>query len=106
MPTLTLDYIYNHIASPETIDLAVIFQKSLYGYLYLKGHGFKPHQYGSYLDASASNNTTLKAKILPDEMRWNWQHKKIAIKEKNKALLDEAQTYYVPIISYPFENID
>lgn len=41
MPVKTLEYIYNNIVKPEEVDLAVMFQKDIAGYLGLKKVGFK-----------------------------------------------------------------
>ncbi len=103
-PTLTLDYIYQHIAEPAKIDLAVLYQKSVYGYLHIKQRGFQPYQYGNYLDPSMVKSG-LKQWLLKTEIGWNLQKLRISRTEAQRSLLDEAYAYYSNALKLPKDRV-
>ncbi|MBI3240803.1 MAG: hypothetical protein HYZ49_00715 [Chloroflexi bacterium] len=104
-PFLTLDYIYNHIAPPEAIDLAVVFQKTIYGYLHLKKHGFKSFQYGYYLRDATLNGKSLKERLKQTDLGWSLGLIKIAATENDKSLQKEAHRYFTRSLKLPPEKV-
>ena len=65
-PTLTLNYIYENICTPDKIDSVTLFQESIMGYLFLKKHDFKSFQYGYYLSPELKNGGMFSR----SELKW------------------------------------
>ncbi|HEY3323856.1 MAG TPA: carbamoyltransferase C-terminal domain-containing protein [Planctomycetota bacterium] len=103
-PAQTLDYIYRHLVPPEKIDLAVLFQESVYGYLFLRRYGFKAFQYGFYLDPSLLVSG-LKARFLDTDVGWRLWKIRVQTNEKRVRLRDEAMAYYTKELRLPREKI-
>ncbi|MEW6314513.1 MAG: carbamoyltransferase C-terminal domain-containing protein [Pseudomonadota bacterium] len=104
-PEMTLAYIYNNIASPEEINAAVLYQNSIYGYLYLKGVGFKPHQVPGYIDAEKIGRPTINQRMLKSAVGWNLRRVKIAMNEKRSGLQAEAARYFSKHLHLPEAKI-
>lgn len=59
-PKLTIKYINENICPLNEIDQIIIFQKSIYGYKFLKQTKFQSVQYGGYLDSSQEIDSPVK----------------------------------------------
>lgn len=103
-PEQTLDFIYKNICGPDKIDAAALFQNSVYGYSNIKAHGFKPYQYGEYLDPSLMQ-AGLKQILLKTEAGWKYQELKTDLKENNKSLRQEAHQYFASSLKLPPEKL-
>lgn len=103
-PTQTLKYVYDHLVKPEHIDAAVLFQKSIYGYLYLKRHNFESFNYGDYIEETYQVKG-LKRRLLETDFFWNLRARKMERNEKNYALQNEAKSYFSKVLSLPIEKI-
>jgi carbamoyltransferase len=101
---MTLDYLYKNHVSAEEIDFAVLYQKSVYGYLWLKATGFKPIQYGYYLDPIFAARG-LRQKVLQTEIGWNLRRVKMAKTERNAKLRQEAHAYFAGALRLPAEKV-
>jgi len=103
-PALTLEYVYENLARPEQIDRAVLFQTSIYGYLFLKRHDFKTFNYGEYIEATYAAKG-FKRRLLETDFFWNLRAWRMARKEKDPALQKEAREYFSKALSLPQEKI-
>lgn len=92
-PSVTLDHVYRTICPPEAVASATLFQRSNYGYLALKAHGFKPYQYGDFLDP-ALKTRGLRQWVGKTAFGWKLREQRIARRERDGALRDEALAYY------------
>ena len=90
-PEQTLEYVYEAVCSPDEVMSATLFQESIFGYLTLKAHNFKPFQYGYFLSPDAPGGRSL----LPPEIYWRlsqWRARQV--KERNPVLAREAAAYF------------
>jgi carbamoyltransferase len=104
-PSQTLQYVYDHLIRPEQVDRAVLFQKSIYGYLFLKRHGFKTFNYGEYLEESYVAKGW-KRRLLETDFGWNLRAWQMARKEKDATLQAEAKQYFSNALQLPQEKIE
>jgi carbamoyltransferase len=104
IPEKTLEYLYKNVISPHEIDLAVFFQKSIYGYLALKERGFKPFQHGYYLDPSLNHNG-LRQLLLRTRLGWKLQNFRTKMIEKKSEIRSEANQYFSNSVKLPEEKI-
>jgi carbamoyltransferase len=92
-PSQTIEYVYGNLCKPEEVVSATLFQKTVYGYLHLKNHGFKPYQYGHYLDPAIVGGGTKHR--LADSTLGSWLSRaRISLNERRKALQHEAKAYF------------
>lgn len=90
-PYQTLEYIYKNICSEEEVESISFYQKSIFGYLYLKKFNFKPFQYGYYFTPDVSQNYRFGR----SEIKWKLsQMKAKKIKENNKKLKNESLSFW------------
>ena len=90
-PEETLQYIYENICPPSEVASATLFGESIFGYLFLKQHDFKPFQYGEYLSPEISSTGLFSR----SEIRWKlsqWRARTLV--EGNKRLQEEADNYF------------
>ena len=92
-PRLTLDHIYSHVCKPEDVSSATLFERSVYGYLHLKSHGFQAYQYGDFL-APSVRETSLRNWLGKTDFGWQISRARINRTERNKALQEEAESYF------------
>ena len=92
-PVETLRYVYDHLAPAESIDLAVIFEKTIQGFLSMKARGFRPIEGGDYVDR-LSRERTLKRRLLQTNSGWRLRKLKRALTEKRASLRVEAEAYF------------
>lgn len=102
-PKMTLEYIYNNIIKPEDIDLAVLYQDSVFGYNYLKAQNFESRAYLGYIanDYKPSLKERFYQTSLGDKI-FNLRYKQIDRKAK---LREEALAYFSKELSLPVEKI-
>lgn len=105
MPMLTLEHIYNTIAAPDQVDGAVLYQKSLHGYLYLKRHGFKPTQYQDFVQDAYIARSDLTHRVLSTDAGWRLYAAKIARTERDPRLRAEAHAYYANALRLDPERV-
>ncbi len=103
-PSLTLKHVYDHLARPDQIDRAVLFQKSIYGYLFLKRHGFETFNYGEYLETSYTTKG-FKRRLLETDWGWNLRAWRMARKESDQNLQKEARSYFSKSLQLPENKI-
>jgi carbamoyltransferase len=103
-PRRTLSYVYSELADPSKIDLAVLFQKSVYGYLYLKKHNFQALGQGFNLDPSMKLNG-LRESLLKTSFGWWLRHRNIDFVQRNNQLLKESISYFCEELLLPEEKI-
>ena len=92
-PVQTLEHVYNHLAPPETINLAVIYEKTITGYLHTKARAFQPTQGGQYLDPKYLHPSA-KRRVLRTDLGWKLREMKWARIERNASLRHEAELYF------------
>jgi len=105
-PVQTLDYIYRHIVTPEEVTTATLFQESVYGYLFLKAHGFKSFQYGEFfnedvVDVKHSWRHVLKS----TKLGWAMASARKKRTECDQGLLKESMAYFSRELRLPAERI-
>ena len=92
-PHETLRYVYEHLASPAEIDLAVVFEKSLSGYLAMKAREFKPEIGSFHLEPGAAR-LTLRERLLRTAPGRFARRLKAARVEASHGLRQEAEAYF------------
>lgn len=92
-PIETLRYVYDHVAPAESIDLAVVFEKTIQGFLSMKARGFRPIEGGDYVNRR-SRQRTLKRRLLETNPGWRARTLKRVLAEKRPSLRREAQSYF------------
>ena len=101
-PSLTLEYVYSNVCSPDEVVSVVLFQESIYGYLHLKQHDFKPYQYGNYLSPEDDYTGFFER----SELRWKlsqWRSK--ALRENSDSLRHESMKYWEYSTRQPRDKI-
>lgn len=103
-PALTLQYLYDHVIHPESIDLAVLYEKSIYGYLTLKWSGFAPFRPGIVIDESFFEQGWKKRFLRTDFgifiQRWRSNRK-----QRDARLRQEAHSYFSRSLRLPPEKV-
>lgn len=92
-PRRTLEYVYQSICKPEEVASATVFQKSVYGYLHLKAHGFEPYQFGDYLSPEMRKSGVIR-RLGRTNLGWLLSKASISMKERSRALSNEATAYF------------
>lgn len=105
-PTETLAYIYEHIAAPDEIDRAVLYQRSAYGYLYLKSHDFKPTQYAEFLEGAFIARSSVKYRVLETDLGWRLYSLKAARTAADPRIRAEAHAYFSRALRLPPERVE
>jgi carbamoyltransferase len=104
-PRLTLDYVFDHLCSPEKVDFAVLSFRSPFGFLYLQSHGFKSTEYGQFLDPMISESE-LKIWIQKTQLGWKLSEWKRLRTEKNPNLQKDADKYFCNELQLPLGKIE
>ena len=92
-PSETLRHVYDHVAPAESIDLAVVFEKTIQGFLSMKARGFRPIEGGDYINRR-SRKRTLRRRLLQTNPVWRARTLKRALTEKRASLRQEAESYF------------
>lgn len=101
-PTRTLDYVYTNICKETEVASATLFQESVFGYLFLKSHGFTSFQYGHYLAPQDSGRGFFRT----SELQWQLgQMKARLLTERKKRLCEEAHTYFANALHLPRSRV-
>jgi carbamoyltransferase len=103
-PFMTLGHIYDRLTPPHSVDMAVLYERTLSGYLGLKQNGFECAAGGQYL-ASALLEPNLKQRLLRTSWGWKLQKIRLARREKKNALRKEAEAYFAKALRLPSEKI-
>ena len=96
-PSLTLEYIYRNLVSPEEIDHAILFESKDGTYRVLKKGGFKPIDGGYYLN--------------PDSLRGKWNESIYqttlgrAFKQKKDELRHEVRGYRRKMMAWASQEL-
>lgn len=90
-PTRTLRHIHEHIAGPGAIDLAVIFEQTLTGYLAMRARGFEPV---AGAQSAPTAPPTLKQRLLMSGPGWRLRRLRSARIEADPALRREAEAWF------------
>jgi carbamoyltransferase len=92
-PVRTLAYIHEHIAAPEEIASATLFQNTVFGYLWLEQHGFESIQYAEHLEPSTVEKGW-RRKLVGTQIGWRLKHWRIARRERDAGLRAKAHEWY------------
>lgn len=92
-PVETLRHVYDHVAPAESIDLAVVFEKTIQGFLSMKARGFRPIEGGDYVNRR-SRTRTLKQRLLQTNPAWRARTLKRSLTEKRASIRQEAESYF------------
>lgn len=92
-PEKTIEYVYKNICKPSEVSSFEFYQKSIFGYIFLKNHNFKSIQYGNYLLPNFEKKTS---GFKSTELYWNLSRFRcIYLYERNKKLKQEALNYFL-----------
>lgn len=101
-PKRTLEYVYDNICSPKEVEMAVLSQASINGYLFLKRCGFKSFQYGHYL----SPEIDYGGWFARSELKWKMsQWRARALRERDGRLRREALEYFSGSLRLPQHKV-
>ena len=103
-PTATLDYLYEHVVPPTEIDMAVLYQKWIFGYLWLKSRGFEPVQYGHYLEPVFVEHG-LKKRVLRTDPGWDLRAWRMRRTDRDSRLRTEAHAYFSGALRLPPDKV-
>lgn len=93
MPIQTLQYVYDRVAPRESIDLAVVFERSIFGFLSMRARGFAPVPGGQYLDPAA-RRPSLRRRAAATRPGWALRQWRARRTEGQPALRREAHAYF------------
>lgn len=103
-PKKTLEYVYSNICKPSEVSSFEFFQKSIFGYIFLKNHDFKSFQYGYYISSSFEKEISW---FKTTELYWNLsKFKSVFFTEKKKKLKLEALDYFSKELSTTPDKIN
>ena len=108
MPVLVLGYIYKHLAKPEEIDAAVIFQKDIVGYVDMKNRGFKSVRNFGVGNINYNRTYSFKNHILskvPGYTALRMTLGRLRHAYRQGTLEEEALEYYSKALGIPKEKI-
>ncbi len=97
-PVETLRHVYDHIAPPEEIDLAVIYEKSIFGMQTLEDDGL---YVGEQPRRKPTWSRRLKRRILQTEWGWRWGNRRRARREDDRATRAAAEAHFARLLSLP-----
>lgn len=101
-PSLTLDYIYSTVCSPDEVTSITLFQKSIFGYLFLKQHEFKSFQSGQYFAPEIRQRGWFSR----SELRWQLsQWRARHVRENDARLKAEAIRFFAKSARVPERKI-
>lgn len=109
-PVLALQEVYNHFAKPEQIDLAVLFQKDVAGYLEQKRVGFKSVRNFGITNINAGRrysflrhaSSKLPGYFLLRGLLGQGRHKMAELLDRSSG---ESLKYYAKVLQLPPEKI-
>lgn len=104
-PELTLEHIYNNICPPEKIHCAVLFQKSVNGYIALKNANFESTPSG-YLSIPERDYPALRRIVVSTKWGHYLREKYRSIRyHNNPRLIKEARNYFSRALKLPPDKV-
>jgi carbamoyltransferase len=103
-PHETLRHVYENVAAPGSIDVAVVFEKTIDGYLSMKGRDFAPAPGSQYLDP-AQLAPTFRRRVRMTPLGQMLVRLKAARREGDVRLRAEAEAWFCGALRLPAEKV-